>query len=559
LLFSLGDNQGFDFLFSFYYNLVINSNQYQMLTKRQKEVLDFVKKYSLKKGYAPSLEEIQKKFKLASVSTAHFHVSKLKESGYLDKIENKARAISIANDQPLVKIPLLGMIAAGQPIEAIQNNETIAVPKDKLPRSAEIYALRVVGNSMIDENINDGDVILVKYQQTANNGQKVVALINNQEATLKKFYKEKDYIRLQPANKSIEPIIIDKETPITIQGIVLDVIKTENPNPETIQKPENLENKPCQSSLLPIKKIKIARNISKDADVILFHGDCIELMKKLPERSVKLVVTSPPYNIGKEYEKRRDLDIYLAEQEAVIKEACRILTDDGSICWQVGNHIATNGEVFPLDALIYAIGKKNGLKLRNRVIWHFGHGLHCSKRFSGRHETIVWFTKNDSYTFNLDPVRVPQKYPGKKNFKKNEKYGTLSCNPLGKNPSDVWEIPNVKNNHPEKTNHPCQFPIELIERLVLSMTNPGDIVLDPYLGVGSAICAAVLHNRKGYGSDIIKEYLDVAEERIKAAANGTLKHRLMGTPVYQPTSNVELARTPDEFKKARESLFGAGF
>lgn len=530
-----------------------------MLTKRQKEVLDFIKQYSLKKGYAPSLEEIQKKFKFASVSTAHFHVSKLKDSGYLDKIENKARAISITNDQPLVKIPLLGMIAAGQPIEAIQNNETIAVPKDKLPRSAEIYALRVVGNSMIDENINDGDVILVKYQQTANNGQKVVALINNQEATLKKFYKEKDYIRLQPANKSMEPIIIDKETPITIQGIVLDVIKTENPNPETIQKPETLENKPCQSSLLPAKKIKIAKDVSKDADVILFHGDCIDLMKKLPERSIKLVVTSPPYNIGKEYEKRRDLDIYLAEQEAVIKEACRILTDDGSICWQVGNHIGIDGEVFPLDALIYSIGKKNGLKLRNRIIWHFGHGLHCSKRFSGRHETIVWFTKNDSYTFNLDPVRVPQKYPGKKNFKKNEKYGTLSCNPLGKNPSDVWEIPNVKNNHPEKTNHPCQFPIELIERLVLSMTNPGDTVLDPYLGVGSAICAAVLHNRKGYGSDIIKEYLDIAEERIKAAANGTLKHRLMGTPVYQPTSNVELARMPDEFKKARESLFGAGF
>ena len=197
--------------------------------------------------------------------------------------------------------------------------------------------------------------------------------------------------------------------------------------------------------------------------------------------------------------------------------------------------------------------------MRNRIIWHFGHGLHCTKRFSGRHETIIWFTKSDEYTFNLDPIRVPQKYPGKKNFKKNEKYGTLSGNPLGKNPADVWEIPNVKNNHPEKTKHPCQFPIELIERLVLSMTNPGDIVLDPYLGVGSALCAAVIHNRKGYGSDIMKEYLDIAEERIKAATDGTLERRLMGTPVYQPTNGVKLAETPDEFKKARESLFGSGF
>lgn len=206
-----------------------------MLTKRQKEVLDFIKQYSLKKGYAPSLEEIQKKFKLASVSTAHFHVSKLKESGYLDKIENKARAISIANDQPLVKIPLLGMIAAGQPIEAIQNNETIAVPKDKLPRAAEIYALRVVGNSMIDENINDGDVVLVKHQEVAENGQKIVALIDNHEATLKKFYREHDHIRLQPANKALEPIIIRKDRDIKIQGVVIDVI-TETPKltPQTL-------------------------------------------------------------------------------------------------------------------------------------------------------------------------------------------------------------------------------------------------------------------------------------------------------------------------------------
>ena len=306
------------------------------------------------------------------------------------------------------------------------------------------------------------------------------------------------------------------------------------------------------------KKIKISRSYDPEADAVLFEGDRLDLMRSLPDNSVKLVVTSPPYNIGKEYEKRRDLDIYLAEQEESIKEAVRVISDDGSICWQVGNHIGKDGEVFPLDALIYVIGKKLGLKLRNRIIWHFGHGLHCSKRFSGRHETIVWFTKSDDYTFNLDPVRVPQKYPGKKNFKKNEKYGTLSGNPLGKNPEDVWEIPNVKNNHPEKTEHPCQFPIELIERLVLSMTNINDVVLDPYVGVGSALCAAVIHGRKGYGSDIMKRYLDIAEERIQSAATGTLKRRLMGTPVYQPTNGIKLAELPEEFEKARKILLWPG-
>ena len=120
-----------------------------MLTKRQKEVLDFVERYSQKKGYSPSFEEIRKRFKLASVSTIHFHISKLKEGGYLGKTENKARAISVAYKEPMIKIPFLGTIAAGEPIEAIRQNEFIAVPKNILPSTGNLYALRVIGNSMI--------------------------------------------------------------------------------------------------------------------------------------------------------------------------------------------------------------------------------------------------------------------------------------------------------------------------------------------------------------------------------------------------------------------------
>lgn len=529
------------------------------ITKRQKQIYDFIKSYIKKKGFSPTFEEIKKHFKLSALSTIHQHIESLTEKGLITKNSHNARGIELNNNNKMMQIPLLGSIAAGQPIEVITEKETIAVPQNKLPRSGEFYALRVIGNSMIDENINNGDIILVKQQSIAENGQKVVALVDNYAATLKKFYREHGHIRLQPANKNIEPIILEKDTPVTIQGIFIDVIKqkkvTENKEKQKKSITHSINNQP---SLLS-KKIKITAKYEKDADAILFHGDRLDLMKSLPDQSIKLIVTSPPYNIGKEYEKRKSLDIYLAGQEKTFKEAVRVLSNDGSICWQVGNHIGIDGEVFPLDALIYAIGKKFGLKLRNRIIWHFGHGLHCSKRFSGRHETIVWFTKSDNYTFNLDPVRVPQKYPGKKNFKKNEKYGTLSCNPLGKNPSDVWEIPNVKNNHPEKTSHPCQFPIELIERLILSTTNPGDAILDPYLGVGSAICAAIIHNRKGYGSDTVKEYLNIAKERIEAAANGTLKRRLMGTPVYQPTNSLKLAETPTEFKKARESLFGSRF
>jgi adenine-specific DNA-methyltransferase len=303
-------------------------------------------------------------------------------------------------------------------------------------------------------------------------------------------------------------------------------------------------------------RIKVTDKYKADSDVVLFHGDRLDLLKSLPDKSVKLVVTSPPYNIGKEYEKRRSLEVYLAEQEETFKESVRVLRDDGSICWQVGNHVAIDGEIYPLDMLIYPIAKKYGLKLRNRIVWHFGHGLHSTKRLSGRHETIIWFTKSDEYTFNLDPIRVPQKYPGKRNYKNGAKKGELSGNPLGKNPSDVWDIPNVKSNHPEKTKHPCQFPIELIERLVLSMTNENDIVVDPYVGVGSALCAAVIHGRKGFGSDIGKEYLNIAKERIILAAEGNLKRRLMGTPIHSPDKQNKMTQIPDEFLRIRSEVFG---
>ena len=198
----------------------------------------------------------------------------------------------------------------------------------------------------------------------------------------------------------------------------------------------------------------------------------------------------------------------------------------------MGNHV-DNGEIFPLDAILYPIFKNFNLKLRNRVVWHFGHGLHCSKRLSGRYETILWFTKGDDYIFNLDPIRVPSKYPNKKYFK-GPNSGKISGNPLGKNPSDVWEIPNVKSNHIEKTIHPCQFPVELVERLVLALTNERDIVLDPYMGVGSSVIAAIKHNRRGYGCEIVQEYVDIARDRINDFYAGRLKTREMGKPVYDP-------------------------
>ncbi|MBS3174302.1 site-specific DNA-methyltransferase [Candidatus Woesearchaeota archaeon] len=282
--------------------------------------------------------------------------------------------------------------------------------------------------------------------------------------------------------------------------------------------------------------MKITSNYSKDSDVTLYHGDTVELLKNIPDKEAMLIVTSPPYNIGKEYEKVSSLENYLKQQEEVIKQCVRVLNEKGSICWQVGNHI--NGEVYPLDILLYPIFKKYGLHLRNRIIWTFGHGLHASKRFSGRHETILWFTKNEDYHFNLDPIRVPQKYPQKKHYKGNKK-GQLSGNPLGKNPSDVWEIPNVKSNHPEKTEHPCQFPIELVERLLLSMTKEKDLVIDPFMGVGSTAIASVRNNRRSAGADTMKKYLDIAKDRLRTLEKGELVIREIGTPIYDPNAKLK--------------------
>ncbi len=266
------------------------------------------------------------------------------------------------------------------------------------------------------------------------------------------------------------------------------------------------------------------------------HLECVdnlEYMRNIPDATMKLIATSPPYNIGKAYESRTSLDAYVSSQAQVISECVRLLHPKGSICWQVGNHITRDGEVVPLDIILYHLFKDHGLKLRNRIIWHFEHGLHSKKRFSGRYETILWFTKSDDYTFNLDPVRVPSKYPNKRHFK-GPRIGQLSGNPLGKNPSDVWIIPNVKSNHIEKTIHPCQFPVELIERLVLSMTDRNDAVLDPYVGVGSSVIAAIKHDRHGYGCDTEQEYIDIAWDRVHSFRSGTLRTRPMGKPVYDP-------------------------
>lgn len=303
-------------------------------------------------------------------------------------------------------------------------------------------------------------------------------------------------------------------------------------------------------------EVKIIKNTQgilsvKTNENALFAMDIEQLLDTLPEEPLfDLIVTSPPYNIGKEYEKKISIKEYEEWQERIIRKLYVRLKDSGSICWQVGNFVENN-EVLPLDYLFAPIFNKIGMHLRNRIIWHFGHGLHTKKRFSGRYEIIMWYTKSDSYTFNLDPVRIPSKYPGKRHSKGPNK-GELSGNPLGKNPEDVWEIPNVKSNHVEKTIHPCQFPVGLIERLVLSLSNEGELVFDPFAGSGSAGVAALIHGRRFWGCEYVDDYVDVANKRLQQSINGTIKYRPYDKPIYDNTKS-RLSDEPEEWKNSKQN------
>jgi len=300
--------------------------------------------------------------------------------------------------------------------------------------------------------------------------------------------------------------------------------------------------------------------VDKTEPIIIYQqGNSNELLSDLPKNKFDLIITSPPYNLRKEYESKVSFSDYLEEQGEIISKLVPLLSDKGSICWQVGNTIdRRTKEVIPLDIFFYKLLKDQNLILRNRIIWHFGHGFHARSRFSGRYETILWFTKSKEYIFNLDNVRVPSKYPSKRYFK-GPKKGKLSGNPKGKNPGDVWEIvikdwdeeiwniPNVKSNHIEKTDHPCQYPVELVERCILALTMEGSWILDPFAGVGSTLLAAYKNRRNAIGIELYQKYIDIGLKRLDYLKQGNLQLRPLTQEILDPGKSP-LSQFPDEFR-----------
>jgi site-specific DNA-methyltransferase (adenine-specific) len=472
-----------------------------MVTKRQKQVLDFITDYQGQKGYAPSLDEIRKKLKLSSVSTAHFHVSKLRDLGFLSKEENKPRSIEAFGRETMVKIPLLGTIAAGQPIEAIQNKEMIAVPKSKIPSSSEVYALRVVGSSMIDENINDGDVVLVRQQEMAENGQKVVALIDNHGATLKKFYKEKGHIRLQPANKTMEPLIFRNGRDVSIQGIVLDVIREENST--EIKLPEY--KAPIKSSL--------QNPYYEKPKFKLYQANCLNLLAALPENSVDMIFADPPYNLS-----NGGITVHAGRMVSVNKgdwdkskgfkddydfhykwlEACkRILKPHGTL-WVSGTYHSIYQCGHALQSL--------GYHILNDIAWfkpNASPNLSC-RYFTASHETLLWARKEKKakHIFNYDLM-------------KNGNWPEDQLKKPGLQMRSVWAMGTPKPVEKKFGKHPTQKPEDLLKRIVLASTNKGDLVVDPFTGSSTTGIAAYLLGRHFIGVDTDPKYLDVSIKRFE--------------------------------------------
>ncbi|SHH06957.1 DNA-methyltransferase [Bradyrhizobium erythrophlei] len=289
-----------------------------------------------------------------------------------------------------------------------------------------------------------------------------------------------------------------------------------------------------------------SRGAQSRLPVELVHGDAFEFLSELKADSVDLIIASPPYFMGKEYEKSSSIEEFKSEHIRLLPLLVRALKSGGSICWQVGNHVKA-GTVIPLDAVVYGIfADDKELKLRNRIVWTFGHGVHASKRFSGRHESILWFTKGADYFFNLDAVRVPQKYPGKRHYK-GPKKGEWSGNPAGKNPSDVWDIPNVKSSHIEKTAHPCQFPVGLVQRCIRAMTPPNGVVVDPFMGSGSTALASAIEGRKFIGCDKEKKYVKIAQKRIGEFRQGKVIHRPLDKPIVDLPQSHSVATRPPHF------------
>lgn len=461
-----------------------------MVTKKQQQVLDFIKKYQKKNKYSPTLEEIQKRFKLASVSTAHYYIQQLKNKKLLSKQESQHRAINVLPINNGINIPILGTIAAGAPIEAIEMpDETISLSQGEISPAGKHYALRVTGDSMIDEGIFNGDVVVIREQQTADDGQTVVAIIDDNQATLKKFYREKGRFRLQPANLTLFPIYRNE---VEVRGIVVKVVRNLEPENTLLE---------SQKFLNKIKEEPFERKDFK-LDKI-YNMNCLDFMKNVKDNSIDLIFADPPYNLSKSNFKMKfsktggsDLntdkgswdkmakDDFEKFTEEWLKESFRILKKTGSI-WVAGTYHNIHLTGYLLE--------KIGFEILNEILWHKTDAtpnLSCT-RFVADHENFLWARKEKKNVFNYEEMK---KMNG------------------GKQMRSIWAKGKTSGG---KRIHPTQKPEWLLERVILATSKKNGIVFDPFLGSGTTAVVAKKLGRQYLGTELGRDYFKLAEMRIK--------------------------------------------
>lgn len=473
------------------------------LTKRQKQILDYLESFIKKHDYPPSLQETARHFKLSSPSTIHQHINALELKGYLSTEDNQARSIKVYGKGKVknqVTLPLLGIIAAGKPIETCESPESVTVSKSLLTSHGKHYALKVKGNSMLNDGIVDGDIVIIKEQPTAENGETIVALLDNDKATLKRLYIEKNGYRLQPANPAVKPIYTKE---LTIQGKVISVIRD-------FRKPEQDQ---FSAALPKPSKDRLTKqdNINKYLNKV-FCEDILTLLKKLPDKSVHMIFGDPDYNVGIKYGDKtytKNFNEYIKWYTELTKESMRVLKDDGNLFMM--NYPKQNAHlrVKYLD---------DRYPLISEYVWVYNTNVgHSPKRFTTAHRTILHVRKQANSKFYKDNVALPYKNPTDRRIRQNLKNGSKGRMPYS------WFYHNlVKNVSKEKTLHACQIPQQLTEMLIKSSTLEGDIVLVLFGGSGSELEICKLLKRQYISAELDKKYCEMISDRLK---NGYIRNK----------------------------------
>jgi len=463
-----------------------NRDSLSTLTPKQKRVLEYIQLCIQKKGVSPSHNELRKHFKLSSLSSVNHYMKTLEEKGYISREKNTARSVRIQTEERLVAIPFVGFIAAGEPIEAIEEHEEVAIPSNMVPSTGEHFALGVKGDSMIDEGIFDGDTVIIKKQSTAENGETVVALINGNEVTLKKIFKEKNRIRLQPANPNLKPLYVKS---VVIQGRVVSVLRT-------------IKNK--EAVKIPDKKPYF------EADNLLIYNDDILKISSIPDNSVDLIVTSPPYNVDIHYNSHTDnlsYEDYLEFTQKWIKKCFDLAKNEGRFLLNIPLDKNKGGQK-SVGADITNIAKDIGWEYHSTIIWNEGN---ISRR-------TAWGSfMSASAPYVIAPVELILVLY-KDSWKKN---GGSRKNDITKQEFMDWTNGVWTFNGQSKKGaggHPAPFPIELPRRCVKLFSFIGDTVLDPFLGSGSTLIASYLQDRKGIGVEIDEKYCNIAIDRLQREA-----------------------------------------